>query len=77
MASQSELFAKAAECELLMERERDEVRNTAYRLLRDMWIGLANECASMSSEELALEVASIDKIQLGLLLHGPAVETAA
>lgn len=68
MASQSEIFEKAAECELLMERERDQVRNTACRLLRDMWIALANESTSMSSEELALEVASLDQIQSGFLL---------
>lgn len=74
MASQSELFKKAAECELSMERERDEIRSAAYRLLRDMWIASANESVSMSAGELAHEIAGIDQIQSGFLPDGPAVE---
>ncbi len=65
MVSLADLFNKAAHCERLMERERDEVRNAAYRLLRDMWIALAHQRPLLSPEELAREVAAIEEIQSG------------
>ena len=65
-----DLLKRAAECERLMDGEPDDVRKIAFRLIRDIWIALANECASMKVEELAQEVAAISQIQLGLVGNG-------
>jgi len=66
MTAQSDLFEKAAACDRLRNEETDEVRKTAFRLLRDMWIALAKESSEMSRRELAQEVAAIEAIQVGL-----------
>jgi len=42
MSSQSDLFNKATECERLMNLEADEDKKPAFKLLREMWIALAN-----------------------------------
>lgn len=67
MASLTDLFNKAAQCERLMEQEHDEIRHAAYRLLRDMWIALAHQRPLLSPEDLAREVAAIEEIQSGFL----------
>jgi hypothetical protein len=66
MNSQSDLFERAAACDRLRDEETDEIRKTAFRLLRDMWIALANESAEMSREELTQEVSALAEIQSGL-----------
>jgi hypothetical protein len=63
MTSQSNLLERAAEWDGLMKREPDEVKKTIFRLLRDMWITLANESALMSEKTLAQEVAAISEIE--------------
>jgi hypothetical protein len=65
MVKQSDAFDRAAECERLMNSETDLARKAAYQSLRDMWIELANECASMSPEEFAKHFADIEQIQAG------------
>jgi hypothetical protein len=60
---QSDAFNKAAECERLMNLETDEIQRSAYRSLTEMWINLANEYASMTSENFAREFDDLDQIQ--------------
>ena len=67
MSSQSDLFNKAAECERLMNLEADADKKRAIKLLREMWITLANESATMEPEELARQIATIEKIQARLV----------
>ena len=50
-----------------MNRETDEVKRSALRLIKEMWIALANESVGMPSAELTREIAAIDEIQNGLL----------
>lgn len=63
MLTGSDAFTKAAECEQLMTLETDEVQRSAYRALKDMWINLANDCASMSPKEFARQFDDLDQIQ--------------
>jgi hypothetical protein len=65
MSKQSELFDRAAECERLRNLETDKIKKTTFRLLRDMWIVLANEIGTMPAEHLAKEIARIEEIQEG------------
>jgi hypothetical protein len=67
MSRQAEIFDRAAECDRLMNRETDEVKRTALRLVKEMWIALANESVGMPSAVLTREIAAIDEIQNGLL----------
>jgi hypothetical protein len=57
MISQADLFDKATSYEGLARAEGDETRKKVWLLLRDMWIALANESATISEEKLAMEVA--------------------
>jgi hypothetical protein len=66
MSTKTDLFDRAAECERLMNLATEADKKTRFRLLRDMWIALANESGSMSAEELAQRIADIDKIQNGM-----------
>ena len=66
MSEQSNLFDRAADCERLMSLSCDLVKRESLKQLRDMWIDLANESASMSAQELAKEIISIEAIQSGL-----------
>ena len=66
MSEQSNLFDRAADCERLMSSSCDLVKRESLKQLRDMWIALANESASMSAQELAKEIISIEAIQSGL-----------
>jgi hypothetical protein len=63
MTSQSNPLDRAAEWDGLMRQEPDEVKKTIFRLLRDMWVALANESGLMSAETLAQEVAAISEIE--------------
>jgi hypothetical protein len=66
MSEQSQLFDRAAQCERLMNLSSDPVNKQTLKQLRDMWIALANESTSMSVQELAKEIISIEAIQSGL-----------
>ena len=66
MSEQSKLFDRAAECERLMNLSSDPVNRETLKQLRDMSIALANGSTSMSAQELAKEIISIEAIQSGL-----------
>jgi len=63
MSRQAELFDKAADCERAMNVASDPWQQVTFKLLRDMWIALANESLSMSKLQLANEIAAIEEIQ--------------
>lgn len=67
MSRQFHLFDRATECSRLMNLETDHVKKSIFRLLRDMWIALANESAGVSGDQLAVEIKMIDDIQSGLM----------
>jgi hypothetical protein len=66
MSQQSELFDRAADCDRLKNLASDYYQRLTLRLMRDLWIGLANESAGMSGRVLLNEIAELDKIQSGL-----------
>ena len=49
------------------EPRNGQVKKSIFRLLRDMWTAVANECADMSADELAVEIQKIDHLQAGLM----------
>jgi hypothetical protein len=63
MSRQSELFGRAAECERLMGLSSDPVRKQSFQELRNLWVALANECASMTPKEVADGIAAIEEIE--------------
>ena len=63
MSRQAELFDKAADCERAMNVAADPGQKVTFKLLRDMWIALANESVSMSTPQLVNEIAAIEEIQ--------------
>jgi hypothetical protein len=63
MSRQAELFDKAAGCERAMNMASDPWQKVTFKLLRDMWIALANESLSMSTPQLVNEIAAIEEIQ--------------
>jgi hypothetical protein len=66
MSEQSKLFDRAAQCARLMNLSADPVNKQTLKQLRDMWIALANESTSMSAQELAKQITSIEAIQSGV-----------
>ena len=66
MSQQSELFDRAADCERLKNLTSDHYKRLTFRLMRDLWIALANECAGMSKKVLLNEIAELDKMQSDL-----------
>jgi len=60
-----DLLKRAVEYDRLMKFEADATKQIVFRLMRDMWLELANE-TSMSAQELAREGAAIEQIQLHL-----------
>jgi hypothetical protein len=60
-----DLLKRGVEYDRLMKREADANRQIVFRIMRDMWLELANE-TSMSAQELAREGAAIEQIQLRL-----------
>jgi len=66
MSEQSKLFDRAAQCARLMNLSADPVNKQTLKQLRDMWIALANESRSMSAQELAKQITSIEAIQSGV-----------
>jgi hypothetical protein len=75
MSRQAELFDKAANCERAMNMAADPWQQVTFKLLRDMWIALANESLSMTMPQLAAEIAAIEEIQSAAT--GPATAPAA
>ena len=63
MSRQAELFDKAADCERAMNVASDPWQKVTFKLLRDMWIALANESPSMTKPQLTNEIAAIEEIQ--------------
>jgi hypothetical protein len=63
MSRQAELFDKAADCERAMNMATDPWQKVTFKLLRDMWIALANESLSMTTPQLVNEIAAIEEIQ--------------
>ena|SRR3974390_1076143 len=66
MTRQSELFDRAAHCERLKTLTSDSYERLTLRLMRNLWIGLANESVGMSERVLLDEIAELDEIQSGL-----------
>jgi hypothetical protein len=66
MRLQSELFDRAADCERLRILTSDRYKKLTLRLMRDLWIALANESVGMSERVLLNEIAELDKIQADL-----------
>jgi hypothetical protein len=58
-----DLLKKAVECDRLIDLEADPTIKAVLRLIGELWVSLANVSASMSAEELAREVAAVEKIQ--------------
>jgi len=50
-----------------MNLETNEDKKLAFKLLREMWIAVANESATLEPEELARQIASVEKIQARLV----------
>jgi hypothetical protein len=63
MTRQLGLFIRETECKAPIRRKADTVGITALELVREMWANLLNEAASMTSSELAREIARIERIQ--------------
>ena len=66
MSQQSELFDRAADCDRLKNLTSDHYERLILKIMRDLWIALANESAGMSERVLLNEIAELDKLQLGL-----------
>ncbi|HEY2229097.1 MAG TPA: hypothetical protein VGI22_15465 [Xanthobacteraceae bacterium] len=62
MSRQADLFERAARCQRAGECAGDSSQRVALRLLRDLWIALANESPSMTEAEAAREIAAIEMI---------------
>jgi hypothetical protein len=57
------LLDKIAECERLVTLTGDPDEMLKFKLLRDMWVALVNESASMPSYQLTDEIAAIEEIE--------------
>jgi hypothetical protein len=66
MPDQSEFFDRAAECERLMNVAADSIMRETFKQLRDMWIALANESATIPADDVTRKIVDIEKLQLGL-----------
>ena len=66
MRLQSDLFDRAADCERLRNLTSDHYKKLTLRLMRDLWIALANESPGMPERVLLNEIAELDKIQASL-----------
>jgi hypothetical protein len=67
MSRQSQILDRVTGCERLMQEASDTGKQTAFRMLREMWIALANESYSMSSEVLSKEIAAIEEMQAAVV----------
>jgi hypothetical protein len=57
MSRQPDLFDKAADCERAMNMVSDPHEKIALKLLREMWISLANESVGFSECDLTKQIA--------------------
>jgi hypothetical protein len=60
---QADLFDRAEDCERAFGAAGDPEAKAALKILRDMWIALANESSGLSEASLAKEVAAIEELQ--------------
>jgi hypothetical protein len=63
VATQSDLFRRAADCERLMNLATNPKKKKSFGLLRDMWIMLAEESPNLPSDVIAEDIAAMDTIQ--------------
>ncbi len=63
MLQQADLFDRAKDCERALNAAGDPEKKIAFRILRDMWIALANESSGLSEVDLARQVAAIEELQ--------------
>jgi hypothetical protein len=64
-ADACDLLKRAVEFDGLMKLEANPARQIVFRLMRDMWLELANE-TSMSAQKLPREVTAIERTGLTL-----------
>jgi hypothetical protein len=64
---QADLFDRAEDCERAFSAAGDPEAKAALKILRDMWIALANESSGLSEASLAKEVAAIEELQSALV----------
>jgi hypothetical protein len=62
MSRQADLFERAALCERASQGAAEPEQQLVLRLLRDLWIGAANESPSMTDAQVAREIAAIEKL---------------
>ena len=62
MSQQADLLGRAAQCESASQSATDPRRKQSLRLLRDLWVAIADESLSMSDAELAREIATMEAI---------------
>ena len=74
MLRQAYLFDKAESCERAFSATGDPEAKAALKILRDMWIALANESSGLSEDSLAREVAAIEELQSALAAKWIAAE---
>jgi hypothetical protein len=60
---QADLLKRAEDCERAFHVTSDPREKNALKILRDMWIALANESSSLTTLELAKQVAAIEELQ--------------
>ncbi|HEY6259248.1 MAG TPA: hypothetical protein VIY51_26010 [Xanthobacteraceae bacterium] len=63
MLRQADLFNRAQDCERALDAALDPQKKIALKILRDMWIALANESSGLSELDLAKQVAAIEELQ--------------
>jgi len=63
MTRQVGLFVRDTKCNAPIRRKAVTVGTTALELVREMWADLLNEAPSLTSRELAREIARIERIQ--------------
>jgi hypothetical protein len=72
MTRQADLFNRAADCQRAIEFAANPQQQIAFKLLRDMWTALANECLAMRHDQLAREIAAIEELQSNVVALGKA-----
>ncbi|HWY88961.1 MAG TPA: hypothetical protein VNX28_19765, partial [Gemmataceae bacterium] len=70
MSRQPDLFDKAADCERAMNMVSDPHERIALKILREMWISLANESVGFSECDLTKQIAAIEELQCAAVNHG-------
>jgi hypothetical protein len=67
LLGQADLLRRAEDCERALNATSDQRKKIAFRILRDMWITLANGSSRFSAADLAKEVAAIDELQAAVI----------